>query len=391
LGHTFISDCDTEVLVHLYEEYKENMLTMLDGMFAFIIFDTATNNFLMARDRYGIKPLYYAEADNSIYVSSELKSFTTIDEIYEYKELLPSCYMDDSGISRYYFQSYDVDDTISFESALSTAREYVIDAVKKRVDTDLPIGMWLSGGIDSSIVFLIARKYHKNIVPIIIGKDNSEDVEAAKFLCDQVKSSYVHINPSDDEIFRNIPNLIECIETFEPNPIRPSALTWFLAEKANCLGLKVVLCGEGGDEIFGGYGDFLFSKSDDEFKNLTCNFVENLYRTQLLRIDRVGMAFHVEVREPFMDNRLVDYAVRLNPSYKIGEINGKKVTKYILREAFKEILPPEIYIRNKKTIMAGADIGNVEPAKGVFYENAQKKQTKKESQKIKEKYNEYDL
>lgn len=373
LGHTFTSNCDTEVLVHLYEQYKEKMLTMLDGMFAFVLFDTVTNNFLIARDRYGIKPLYYAEADNSIYVSSELKSFAGIDTIDEYKELLPSHYMNNTGLNRYYSQNYAIDDSIDFDSALSTIRDYVIDAVKKRIDTNLPIGMWLSGGIDSSIVFLIARQYHKDITPIVIGRDDSEDVKCAKFLCNEIKSSYIHINPSDKEIFDNIPNLIKCIETFESNPIRPSALTYFLAKESNRLGLKIVLCGEGGDEILGGYGDFLLPQSDDEFQNLTSNFVENLYRTQLLRIDKVGMAFKVEVREPFMDNRLVDYAVRLNPNYKVNQIDGKVLTKYILRKAFQDILPQEIYLRDKKTIMAGAGADSVEVAKGKFYENAQSK------------------
>lgn len=393
LGHTFISDCDTEVLVHLYEQYKEDMLTQedmeLDGMFAFVIFDRVTNKFLMARDRYGIKPLYYAEADNSIYVSSELKSFAKIKEIDEYKELLPSHYINDIRIEPkpYYRQEYEIDNSIDLGSAKSAVRKHVINAVKKRViDTDLPIGMWLSGGIDSSIVFLIARQYHKDIRPIIIGKENSPDVSAAILLCNEVGSSYMHIDPTDEEILKIIPELIESIETFEPNPIRPSALTYFLAKETKRLELKVVLCGEGADEIFGGYGDFLLTQTDDECLKLTQNFVRDLYRTQLLRIDRVGMAFHVEVREPFMDNQLVNYAVGLKRDYKINRINGKILTKYILREAFKDILPEEIYLRDKQTIMAGAGVCSVEVEKGIFYENAQSK-----NKLLLKHYKEYDL
>ncbi|MCC6447523.1 MAG: asparagine synthetase B, partial [Chitinophagaceae bacterium] len=224
-GYKFNTDCDTEVLPYLYEEYGVKFLSMLDGMFAFVLIDLKSNSHFFARDRVGIKPLYYCLKTETIFVSSELKSFEKIDTAV-YKELLPACYYYNGEIKKYNILNYDIDYSITFNEAVESIKSLLVSAVKKRVQTDLPIGIFLSGGIDSSVVFYLALQFHKNIIPIIVGKENSEDFIAASKLCNYFGVEYVHINPSEQEILDTIPEIVECIETFEPNPVRGSAVTY---------------------------------------------------------------------------------------------------------------------------------------------------------------------
>lgn len=388
-GHIFKTETDTEVLVHLFEEYGTDMLSVLDGMFACIIYSPKTNQYLAARDRWGIKPLYYSKVDESLLIASEIKAFDGIPRIENIEELLPGQFMFDGEVKTYFTPSYELS-TISYDEAKAEVRELLEEAVKKRVDTDLPIAVFLSGGVDSSIVYLLACKYHSDVTAIVIGKDDASDVISAKRLCDLNDAKCLHINVAQDEFLSNITEVIRTIETFEPNPVRGSALSYYLAKCAKKIGFKVVICGEGSDEIFAGYGDFINLKGAD-FQLLTKNFVTDLYRTQLLRIDRTGMAFGVEIREPFMDNKLVQLAITLPPEYKVQEYSNRVLTKYILRDAFKDILPDFIFNRDKKTLMEGAGANSVQKGEGIFYEYASSNLSEKEFSELQQDYQEYNL
>lgn len=388
-GHKFSTEADTEVLVHLYEEYGLEMLTLLDGMFAFVIYSPKTKQYIAARDRWGIKPLYFSHKNDSLFIASEIKAFDGILEIDNIEELRPGHYIYNGEINSFFQPSYELS-TLSYDHAKAKVRNLLEEAVKKRVDTDLPIAVFLSGGVDSSIVYLLACKYHLDVTAIVIGKDDSSDVICAKRLCDLNNSKCLHINISQDEFLSNIPEVIKTIETFEPNPVRGSALSFYLASFAKEKGFKVVLCGEGSDEIFAGYGDFIGLDSR-EFQILTKNFVSDLYRTQLLRIDKTGMAFGVEIREPFMDNKLVQLAISLPPEYKVRPYSNRELTKYILRDAFKDILPDFIFSRDKKTLMEGAGANSVQKGEGIFYEYASKNLPEQEFNDIQKKYPEYNL
>ena len=390
-GHQFKTDCDTEVLVHLYEEYGKNMLKYLDGMFAFIIYDSKNNTFFSARDRYGIKPLYYCIKDTVIYFSSEMRAFKHLD-VTAYQELPPAHYFSPGGLKPYL--TYHTKPLIAadFTTAKKMVRQLTEAAVRKRTVTDLPVGVFLSGGLDSSIVYLLTLKYHKNVTAIIIGEDHAEDVDYAIRLCEKHGGRYVHIKSTQKELLESIPLIVNCVETFEVNVVRGSALSYRLAACAAELGLKIVLCGEGSDEVFGGYGDFLTVDDQAGFDQQTLKFLCSLYRTQLQRIDRTGMAFGVEVREPFMDNLLVDYAIRLPRKYKINWIEGHKMTtKYILREAFRDLLPNEIYSRHKMTLMEGAGAGPVNKDEGMFYDFTCSRISDEQYNDIKKKYPEYQI
>jgi asparagine synthase (glutamine-hydrolysing) len=390
-GHHFLTDCDTEVLVNLYEEYKEDMLHYLDGMFAFLIFDLNNNTFFGVRDYFGVKPFFYCWNNDVFYFSSEMKSFIGL-EVNIYEELKPGHFITNNKVCQYYklrnpFWIKDTTENIMFK-----VRELVESAIKKRVQTDLPIATFLSGGLDSTIIHLLSCKYHKNVTALIVGEDSGEDVIYAKRFCEDYNLKYHHIKTSKDTLLQNIPDIIYSIETFEPNPIRGSLLSMKLGELAHNKGFKVALCGEGSDEIFGGYGDFLFLNDENEFHNEIMYLLNDLYRTQLLRIDKTGMKYAVEVREPFLDRTLVEYVNNIHPNLKVAlNSKGRLTTKYILREAFKDILPDYIYSREKMTLMEGAGTGSVERGKGLLSEYANLHVSDSEFQNISNKYTEYNL
>ena len=370
-SHRFYSDCDSEVLVHLYEEYGKTFLLKLQGMFSFVIYNLKTENFWAVRDFFGVKPLFYAINNNSYYLASELKVFNSL-KLDEYFEVPPGYYLTKEGLTKYYQIPRAEFLTNSLFEITDNVRIFLETAVRKRVDTELPIAVFMGGGIDSAIVNLLACKYHSDVTSIIIGKNDSEDVLFGLKLCEDFNLKYLYIPLSEQQIIDSIPDVINSIETFEPNLVRGSVISDLLAKLANINNFKVVLCGEGSDEIFGGYGDFLNTNSDDEFQSLLFKYLNDLYRTQLQRIDRTGMRYGVEIREPFLDRDLVEYALRIPPSMKTTKLSsGKYTTKFILREAFKDLLPEYIYSRDKQTMMDGAGIGEVDKNKGLLYHNAE--------------------
>lgn len=387
-GHILTTNCDTEVLVHLYEEYEEGMLQYLDGMFAFLIYNSKTNSFFGARDYFGVKPFFYCWNNGAFYFSSEIKSLTFLNTR-EICELCPAQYIKDGFLNSYYHLKQQIQHT-SFQTAKIKIRELVEQAIKKRVQTDLPIGVFFSGGIDSTITLLLAKIYHPNVIALILGESNAEDVKYAKAVCNEFNIHFVHRDFKKEELFDIIPTIIYTIESFEPNPVRGSILSYLLGNLAHKLNLKIVLCGEGSDEIFGGYGDFINIDDETEFQKLSADLLSDLYRTQLLRVDKTAMAFEVEVREPFLDKHLVEFAMSLPLNFKVNFFNnGVKTTKYILREAFRDLLPKYIYERPKMTLMEGAGAGSVDRGKGIFFEHANSIMNHNEFERIKFKFSNY--
>ena len=384
-GHIFKTDCDTEILAHLYEEYGMQFIEMLEGMFAFLIFDKIKNEFYGVRDFFGVKPFFYLRKNDTVFISSEMKSFDGFDSG-PVNELKPGHYLSNDGVFQYYKipETKYVTDTI--ETVAMKVRELLDAAVKKRVQTDLPIAVFLSGGLDSSIVHLLCTKYNNNVTGIIIGEESSDDVIFAKRFCEELDLKYCHVNSKKDELLENVPEIIYSVETFEPNVVRGSLLSMKLAKTAHDLGFKIAICGEGSDEVFGGYGDFLFidpEKNADEFQKKILALLNDLYRTQLLRIDRTGMNYSLEIREPFLDRELVEFALNIQPKMKVAEDkNGQLTTKLILREAFKDILPEYIYNRPKMTLLEGAGTGSVEKESGILYEFAGNRLSDKDSSEI---------
>lgn len=369
-GYKFITETDTEVLLYMYEMYAEKCLDRIDGMFAFAIYDEFEKRLFLARDQIGIKPLYYGYNASNFYFSSEAKSL--IDkEIDKVCELLPGSYLKKDKsivIKRYYDLKIKINDHVSLECVAARLREKIDGAVKKRVQTELPVCVFFSGGIDSAIILYYALKYHNNITALILGHYDSKDVRCAKKYCDSIGVKYIHTDFIENELLSMIPNTIYRIESFEINPVRGSVLSMILSKVAHDNGFKIGLCGEGADELFCGYGDFINIHDNVEFLDYSLYLLRDVYRTQLLRVDKTSMTYALEVRVPYFDLEIIDLAMSLKKEFKIGMYENVEYTKYILRYAFKDILPAYIVKRPKMTLMKGAGADDVDPDKGIFKE-----------------------
>ncbi len=390
-GYVFNTKTDTEVILFLYEEYQEKLLDKLDGMFAFVIYDKNKDVYLAGRDHYGIKPLYYSIYKNKFYFSSELKSFTNTN-CTDFKELKPGSFIKNGGIEKWYFglDKKHFNQDIKYETAKNKIKELLTNAVKKRVDTKLPIVVFFSGGIDSTIILHLVRQFHNNVLALIVGRNDAEDsIHAIKY-CKENDIKFKQIDFTDNNLTNLIPDVIHRIETFEPNPVRGATLSYLLSQEADKLGYKIALCGEGGDEIFAGYGDFL-KIDNSEFLDYQIKLTKDLHRTQLLRVDRTAMGFSLEVRVPFLDKELVEFALSLPIKFKINKINNKLTTKFILREAFKDDLPDYIYERKKMTLMKGAGAGKVNRGTGLFYDFANSQISDKEFKSLNQSYPSHNL
>jgi|GEM_PF-306415 len=366
-GCKYQSDCDTETLVHLYEQYGTAMLEKLDSeMFAFAIYDAKRDSLFVARDRWGVKPLYWAQDDEgTFYFGSEIKELACLPNVLQVRMFPPGHFFKDGEMARYYSPGSPGKAKMEETAAALKLRELVDEAVKKRVDTDLPIGVFLSGGLDSTAVLATALKHHKDVTAIIVGRESSEDVKFARRYCEENKVKHIVRSPPDEmELFKNIEGIVRIVESFEPNVVRQSAISYYIAKAAKELGLRVVLCGEGPDELFMGYPEFkkLGKRMAMEKRN---NFLRDLNRTQFQRVDRTSMHFTIEVRVPFFDHKLVEFARKLPASMCINEQDGKKVEKYILRKAMDDRLPDYICWREKAVLSEGAGYKGNQPG-GLF-------------------------
>jgi asparagine synthase (glutamine-hydrolysing) len=358
-GHVFETNSDTEVLVHLFEEYGAEMVNKIDSeMFAFVIFDHKNNSIFVARDPFGVKPLYWAtDKSGQIYFASELKQLSIFDDIENIKEFPVGHYYFNGKMKQYHI--IKASNVLKNENKIvALLEEKIVNAVAKRVDTDLPIGVLLSGGVDSSLVMEIAARHHKDVTAIILGHKGSSDYEFALKLCKERKYRYHIVKPSEN-FGKDVDDVIFHTETFEPNVIRHSFAVAMCAKAASELGLRIVLVGEGSDEIFCGYNEFsnvcgaLINKASKLL-------VENLHSSQLQRVDRMTMKHTIEARVPLLDKEVVELALKIDGSLKIKKRNEQLITKYIFRKVAEKYLPDYIAWRYKMPFSngAGMNVGN---------------------------------
>jgi len=385
-GHVFKTNNDTEVLTHLYEEYKEKMVKKIDSeMFSFFIYDKRKDKFFVARDPYGVKPLYYAlDKKRNYYFASEIKQLAQFKEIDKIEIFPPGHFMKNKELKKYHFIPRE-NLKISKQDAIKKIRTLFDEAVRKRVDTDLPVGVFFSGGIDSSAVLVTARKYHKNITAIIGGEDNSTDVVTALKYCKTEGIKYIRVRPpKEEDLVQIIPKIVKITESFEPNMVRQSAVAYYFSEVAQKKGFKIILCGEGPDELFAGYPEFKKFKDTKSISRRIKLFIKDLHRTQFQRVDRTSMAFTLEVRTPFFDTQFADYSLKIPSKYKIKKTGNKIIEKWILREAMKDRLPAYIYNRPKVVLSEGAGYKGNQPIGGLLYDLIKNKVSNKEFNKIKQ-------
>ena len=357
--HTFRTKSDSEVIVHLYEQFGYDFLPMLDGDFAFVIIDG--DDFIAGRDPLGVKPLYYGVDDRGrIYFASEMKSIA--DQCKTFSTFPPGHYYTaGTGFVKYYKPEYEDHNKADNELDLSAIRDALTEATRKRLMSDVPIGVLLSGGLDSSLTSSIAarllKEKGKKLHSFSIGLDaEAPDAKAARKVATFLGTQHHEIHFTIEQGIQILDKLIWHLETYDVTSVRASTPMYFLSKAITDLGIKVVLSGEGADEIFGGYLYFRNAPSTEEFQKETIERVQKLFTADLLRADKSTMAHGLEARVPFLDKTFLDVAMTIKAAEKQPATYGG-VEKYILRKAFDTpdapYLPQEVLWRQKEQFSDG--------------------------------------
>ena len=357
--HTFKTKSDSEVIVHLYEEFGYDFLNKLDGDFAFVVVDG--DDFIAGRDPMGVKPLYYGlDERGRVYFSSEMKPIT--DQCKTFSTFPPGhYYTPKTGFVKYYKPEYEDYKKATQDLDLSLIRETLTEATRKRLMSDVPIGVLLSGGLDSSLTSSIAARLlaekGKKLNSFSIGLDaDAPDAIAARKVAEFLGTEHHEIHFTIEQGIEILSKLIWHLETYDVTSVRASTPMYFLSKAITDMGIKVVLSGEGADEIFGGYLYFRNAPSTEDFQKETIERVQKLFTADLLRADKSTMAHGLEARVPFLDKAFLDATMLIKaeekqPKTYIG------IEKYILRKAFDTpetpYLPNEVLWRQKEQFSDG--------------------------------------
>lgn len=378
--YEFQTGSDCEVILALYQEKGVHALDELEGMFAFILYDLTKNSYLIGRDHLGIIPLYtgYDEFGN-FFVASEMKALMPICKTVSI--FPPGSYLSsqDKEIKSYYHRDWmNYDSVKNNDSNIHELKNALEESVKSHLMSDVPYGVLLSGGLDSSIISAITQKYASRRIEdnekteawwpqlhsFAVGLKDSPDLKNAQLVADHLGTIHHEINFTIQEGIDAIKNVIYAIETYDVTTIRASTPMYLMARKIKAMGIKMVLSGEGSDEIFGGYLYFHKAPNAQEFHEETVRKLSELHRYDCARANKAMSAWGVEARVPFLDKKFIDVAMRLNPKDKMCGSNGK-MEKQILREAFENYLPSSIIWRQKEQFSDGVGYSWIDTLKTV--------------------------
>ena len=365
--YEFQTGSDCEVILALYREKGINFIEDLSGIFAFALYDEEKDEFLVARDQIGVIPLYIGfDSDGKVYVASELKALEGQCERYE--PFLPGHYYwsKEPGMKRWYQRDWmDYEAVKNNPASSEEIRQALRSAVKKQMMSDVPYGVLLSGGLDSSVISAITESFAENRIEdnsqskawwprlhsFAVGLKGAPDLAKARMVADHIGTVHHEINYTIQEGLDAIRDVIYFIETYDVTTVRASTPMYLLARVIKSMGIKMVLSGEGADEIFGGYLYFHKAPSAEEFHKETVRKLSKLYLYDCLRANKSLSAWGVEGRVPFLDKEFLDVAMRTNPEAKMCP--GKTMEKKIVREAFSDMLPEEVAWRQKEQFSDG--------------------------------------
>ena len=365
--YEFQTGSDCEVILALYRDKGIDFLEDISGIFAFALYDEENDSFLIARDQIGVIPLYIGyDSDGKVYVASELKALEGQCERYE--PFLPGHYYwsKDPGMKRWDKRDwFDYDAVKDNPASSEDIRQALRNAVKKQMMSDVPYGVLLSGGLDSSVISAITQSYSERRIEdnsqtkawwprlhsFAVGLKGAPDLAKARMVADHIGTVHHEINYTIQEGLDAIRDVIYFIETYDVTTVRASTPMYLLARVIKSMGIKMVLSGEGADEIFGGYLYFHKAPSAEEFHKETVRKLSKLYLYDCLRANKSLAAWGVEGRVPFLDKEFLDVAMRTNPAAKMCP--GKTMEKRIVREAFSDMLPEEIVWRQKEQFSDG--------------------------------------
>ena len=380
--YDFLTQSDCEVILALYREKGPAFLEDLNGIFAFALYDIENNRFLIGRDHIGIIPLYQGwDKDGAYYVASELKALECYCEKIE--EFLPGqyYYSPDGKPSQWYSRDWmEYENVKDNQSSVAELRKALEDAVERQLMSDVPYGVLLSGGLDSSIISAVAKKFAARRIEsgntedawwpqlhsFAIGLEGSPDLAAARKVAEHIGSVHHEINFTVQEGLDAIRDVIYHIETYDVTTVRASTPMYLLSRYIKSMGVKMVLSGEGADEIFGGYLYFHKAPNAEEFHKETVRKLSKLHLYDCLRANKSLASWGVEGRVPFLDKEFMDVAMRLNPADKMAG-NGK-IEKHILRQAFEDYLPSEIAWRQKEQFSDGVGYNWIDTLKEIASE-----------------------
>lgn len=390
--YDFQTRSDCEVILSLYREWRRkfpcteqmlsisSLLEQLSGIFAFVLYDEQNNEFLIARDPIGVIPLYIGyDEDGTVYVASELKALEGQCERYE--PFLPGHYLySREGISmqRYYRRDWFEYNAVKDNSAsVDAIHDALQDAVRRQLMSDVPYGVLLSGGLDSSVISAIAEKFSQNRIEdnsqtraywprlhsFAVGLKGAPDLEKARRVAEHIGTVHHEINYTIQEGLDAIRDVIYYIETYDVTTVRASTPMYLLARVIKSMGIKMVLSGEGADEIFGGYLYFHKAPTPQDFHEETVRKLSKLHLYDCLRANKSLAAWGIEGRVPFLDKEFLDVAMRTNPQAKMCA--GQTIEKKIIREAFAHLLPDEVAWRQKEQFSDGVGYSWIDTLKSV--------------------------
>ena len=356
----FRTTCDSEVIVHLYEKFGNDFCNYLDGDFAFVVIDG--DKFIAGRDPIGVKPLYYGkDTEGNTYFASEMKAI--VDQCVDCTAFPPGHYFTaETGLVKYYTPEYQDYTKCNEDADLEKLRDSLIESTRKRLMSDVPLGVLLSGGLDSSLISSITsrmlRGTGKKLHSFSVGLDPMvPDMIAARSVADFIGTEHHEVCFTVEQGIAAIRDIIYHIESYDVTTVRASTPMYFLSKAISEMGVKVVLSGEGADEIFGGYLYFHNAPSAEDFQKETIRRVGLLSTADCLRADKSTMAHGIEARVPFLDRNFLDVAMSINAESKQPMRAMGKPEKYILRAAFDTqedpFLPAEILWRQKEQFSDG--------------------------------------
>jgi len=377
--YPFQTQSDCEVILALYKEKGHDFIDEMNGIFGFAIYDAAKDEYFIARDHMGIIPLYMGwDKYGTFYVASELKA---LEGVCTKIELFPpGHYMSstDGELVQWYKRDWqDYDAVKDNETSIEELRQALEDAVHKQLMSDVPYGVLLSGGLDSSVTSAIAKKYSQHRIEsddkeqawwpqlhsFSVGLEGSPDLAAAQKVADHIGTVHHEIKFTIQEGLDAIKDVIYQLETYDITTVRASTPMYLMARVIKSMGIKMVLSGEGADELFGGYLYFHKAPNAKEFHEETVRKLSKLHMYDCLRANKSLAAWGIEGRVPFLDKEFMDVAMRINPQDKM--ITSDRMEKWVVRKAFEDMLPESVAWRQKEQFSDGVGYSWIDTLKAI--------------------------
>lgn len=387
-SYNFQTESDCEVILALYQKKGADFIDEMNGIFGFAIYDAENDEYFIARDHMGIIPLYIGWDENgTFYVASELKALEGVCT--KIQLFPPGHYMSskDGEFVKWYKRDWTEYEAVKDnETSIKEIKEALEAAVHRQLMSDVPYGVLLSGGLDSSVTSAIAQKYAEKRIEsgdtekawwpqmhsFSVGLEGSPDLAAARNVADHIGTIHHEIQFTIQEGLDAIRDVIYKLETYDITTIRASTPMYLMARVIKSMGIKMVLSGEGADELFGGYLYFHKAPNAKEFHEETVRKLSKLHMYDCLRANKSLAAWGIEGRVPFLDKEFMDVAMRINPKDKM--INGERMEKWVVRKAFEDMLPESVAWRQKEQFSDGVGYSWIDTLKEIVNEKVSDEQ-----------------